>query len=317
MAGGKAANDGQASLATAALPELLVSEFEHLGLSPYEARVMVAMLKLGSATTAQLEAVAKLPRTSTYKVLNTLAMKRLAERLPGDGPAVWVPAPRDQVLDRLYEAEQDAKEQHLRSLQARRDHARALLAQAFPDVADVPPPFVHLLHGAAQMKRVYEQSANNCRTELIMFTRPPYSWSFPNPNRAVLDMLLRGVKARVLYEEAQWHDPGAEAFRTEMEIYHRAGVKARLAKSLPIKLIIFDRRVTLLNMAIPDTPDGGYPTTLHIEHEGFAEVQADAFERRWESAVPLVTPAMDGDGPSGRDSAKISKLESRGSAPAV
>ena len=274
-----------------ALPELLVSEFEHLGLSPYEARVMVAMLKLGSATTAQLEAVANLPRTSTYKVLQSLAVKRLAERLPVEGAAVWAPAPRDEVLDRLYEAEQDTQEQRLRQLQARTDHARALLAQAFPAVADVPPPFVHLLHGAAQMKRVYEQIVTEARTELAMFTRPPYAWQFPSPNRAVLDMLLRGVKARVLYQAEQWHDPGAEAFRTEMEIYHRAGVEARLAERLPIKLIVVDRRVTLVNMAIPDAPDGGYPTTLHIEHEGYAEIQADAFERRWETAVPLMPAA--------------------------
>ena len=270
----------------AGLPELLVSEFEDLGLSVYEARVMVALLKLGSATTAQLENIANLPRTSIYKVLQSLSVKRLAERLPVDGAAMWAPAPRDEVLDRLYDAEQDVHTEQLRQLRARTEHARKLLAQALPEATPVPPPFVHLLHGAAQGKRIYEQLVSEARHELIMFTRPPYTWNFPDPNRAVLDMLLRGVRARVLYQYEEWHDPEARAFRTEMEIYHRAGVDARLAERLPIKLMVVDRRTTLVNMAMME--DGGYPTTLHIEHEGYAEIQADAFEQRWAISTPVV-----------------------------
>jgi hypothetical protein len=223
-------------------------------------------------------------------VLNTLASKRLAERLPLEGSAVWAPVARDEVADRLYEAQEDAQHERLRQLRARAEHARLLLGQAFADAPSVPLPQAHFLFGAAQMKRTYEQLLTEAQEELVMFTRPPYTWTFPNPNPVVLDMLARGVRARVLYVADHWEDPAAEDFRTEMEVYHRAGVRARLADRLPIKLVVVDGRVTLLNLAEPETPEGGYPTTLLIDHPGYAEVQTAAFERYWAAAQPLSKP---------------------------
>ncbi len=56
----------------APLPEALRQEFAELGLSPYERAVLLALLRLGSATTLQLAKVADVPRTSTYQVLEDL-----------------------------------------------------------------------------------------------------------------------------------------------------------------------------------------------------------------------------------------------------
>lgn len=268
-------------------PELLRTELEELGLSPYEARVLLALLRLGSATTAQLETLADIPRTSIYKVLNSLAVKRLAERLPVEGSALWASVASDQVAERLYEAQEDAHAERLTQLRDRSRYAHQLLVESFADAPSVALPQAHFLFGAAQMKRTYEQLLAEAESELVMFTRPPYAWRFPNPNRAVLDMLSRGVSARVLYVAKQWQDPAAEAFRTEMDVYHQAGVQARLAERLPIKLVVVDRSKTLVNLADAAAPEGGYPNTLLVEHLGYAEVQAAAFEQYWQAARPL------------------------------
>jgi sugar-specific transcriptional regulator TrmB len=266
-----------------AIPEPLLRGFLDLGLSPYEARVLLALLRRGSANSVDLARLSGVPRTAVYPVLQGLGTRGLAARIPGPGPAVWASPGRDQVMERLKTAEEDRVRLH----RERADEVRKLLDRSLPEEpADVALPFVHVLPGAKQMKTTYEELLGEAEAEVVMFTRPPYTWTFPNPNQAVLDMLERGVDVRVLYEAEQWEDPSAEGFRTEMNLYHEAGVRARLADSLPIKLVIVDRRVALVNMLHPVAVDG-YPMTLHIEHPGFSAIAAVAFDQFWAMAQPL------------------------------
>lgn len=270
------------------IPESLRREFVDLGLSPYEARVLLALLKVGSASASHLARVSGVHRTSTYQALEALAAKGLAERLPGEGAVRWTSPGRDEVLDRLTDALRTAQQEHLRQHVARTERVREALAEAFPEASPaVGLPYVHLIGGSANVKRLYEQLLAEAQFELLMFTRPPYSWAVGAPNPAVLEFLAGDVTARVLYQADQWEDPASEAFRAEVEVYHQAGVEARLVDELPIKLTVVDRRATLVVMSDPSSPGDEYPTTLHVEHPCFAEVQADAFERRWATGRPL------------------------------
>ena len=269
--------------ASAAGPEAFRREFEELGLSSYEARVLLALMRLGSANTLQLARLSGVPRTSIYQVLDELSTKRVAERVPGDGPAVWASPGHEEVLSRLDEL----VEERLRAHRARTARLRDTLANAFPDKPSVALPYVHIIHGVDRTKAAYDRLLGEAETEILVVNRPPYSWVPGHVNTAVLDALERKVRARVLYRAAEWEDPDAEAFRREMEIYHRAGVEGRVVDELPVKLAVFDKKVALTAMTDPVVPQVGYPTSLLIEHPGFAAVQADAFDHRWERARPL------------------------------
>ncbi len=266
----------------AAVMDGLGREIEDLGLSPYEARVLLALLQLGSASSVQLARTSGVPRTSTYQVLDELMVKNLAERLPGTGTAVWTSPGHDAVLDRLQEAE----ERRLREHRDRAGRVRTLLAKTLPEHPSSPMPYVHVIAGTADVKRFYEQMLADVESELLMFTRPPYTWAAGSPNQAVLDMLARGVSARVLYQASHLELAGTEAFRREIEVYHEAGVEGRVTDALPIKLVVIDRKQALLAMPDPGLPGAGFPTTLCVEHPGFASVQADGFERCWEQSRP-------------------------------
>jgi len=78
--------------------EAIQREFEELGLSPYQAGVLLALMRLGSANSLQLARASAVPRTSTYQVLEELGLKGLAVRIPGDGPAVWASPGREEVF---------------------------------------------------------------------------------------------------------------------------------------------------------------------------------------------------------------------------
>lgn len=339
-----AAARGRAALAM----EALQGDLEDLGLTKSEARVMVALLRTGSANSLQLARACKVSRTNVYRTMDGLARRRLVQRLPGDGPARWASPGREQLIDRLHDDQEDrlravhterkerlaalhaeherklrelssAHEERLRDLDGRVSKTRELLAEVVKDHGPSALLQVHLIPSARQLKQSYEQLLAGVRTELLVFVRPPYSWSAGSVNPFIVDALSRGVEARVLYEATELDDPDAEGFRREIATYHEAGVHARVVQHLPIKLAVFDRKVALV--ALMDSADTPYPTFLLVEHEGFASFLGEAFDNRWDAAEPYravpvggrtdargkgrPAPSPAGTGPAGR-SAKAS-----------
>jgi hypothetical protein len=68
---------------------------------------------------------------------------------------------------------------------------------------------------------------------------------------------------------------------------HDAGAAGRVVDALPGAVAIADRSAALIAMVDPVLGDGGVPTMLLVEHPGFAALQAEGFERIWESAKPV------------------------------
>lgn len=265
------------------LPDALPRELEELGLSPYEARVLLALLRLGSGSSVQVATLAKVPRSSSYGVLDELQAKGLVERVPGEGPAVWSSPGRDEVLDRLHAIQEERLKQH----QARTERVREVLTRTLPEGPAAELPFVKVIHDRAAAARAYSNLVRSTEVELLVFNRPPYASGAVDgtPNPAVMEMLARDIPSRVLYQsteaeaaDARWHQ--------EIDAYHGAGVQGRVVDHLPLKLAISDRRIALLTLEQTTLSQIGYPTLMHVEHPGFAELQADAFEYVWSTARP-------------------------------
>lgn len=267
-------------------PETLRRTLEDLGLSPSEARVLLALLRTGSSNSSQLARLAGVPRTSTYPVLEALSAKGLVHRVPSEGPTVWATPGPDEVLERLETAWETAQAEQLREYRDRVTDARLLLAEAIPENPSVALPHVHFVPGAPQVRRAFERLLGEARRELLMFNVPPYTWDPEIVNLRVMQMLERGVETRVLYQGDQWEDPAAERFRASHQAYHRAGVEPRLVDALPVKLAVADRRIGLVGMRgqvddVDGVTDAGFPTNVLIEDPGMAELLALGFEMLW------------------------------------
>lgn len=265
----------------AKVAESLYQAFEGLGLTPYQARLVVALQQAGSANCVDLARLAGIPRTSTYQVLDELDSKGLASRLPGDGPAVWTSAGRKESLDRLVELEAE----RLDKVKARAGSVAELLDRLLPSDRSVSLPYVHVIHDPSRVGPLYLQLLSRTEHELLVFNRPPYSMPIGPVQRVIVDTVHR-ARARALYQAAQAEDADYTSWHHEMAAYHEAGVEGRVVDQLPIKLAIFDRQSTLLTLDDPVLPQVGFPITLHIDHPGYSSVQANAFENLWGSATP-------------------------------
>lgn len=264
----------------AQVAERLYSAFEGLGLTPYQARVVVALQQAGSSNCLDLAKLAGIPRTSIYQVLDELDGKGLAARVPGNGPAVWTLVGRKEALDRLVSLEAERLEQ----LKARSSQVSKMLDELLPAERSVSLPYVQVIHEPSRVGPLYQQLVGQTQEELLVFNRPPYTKRI-GPADPIIVEAARRASARVLYQAAEAEDADYEDWHYEMAKYHQAGVEGRVVDELPIKLAIFDRKNTLLSLDDPALPSVGFPITLLIEHPGYASVQANAFENMWATAT--------------------------------
>lgn len=268
-AGEDAREPRRAAPAGDAIPEDLRREFEDLGLSPYEARVLLAMLQLGPANTLELSQVSGVPRTSTYPVLKTLTAKQLAYRVPGEGPARWACGRSEEVLERLDSAEQERMREH----RSRIERVGEMLAEAFPDERPAVEPPLRLLYSSAQYDKAFERLASQVKAEALLYVKPPYAPRGDELHPLVADMASR-VETRVLYEaESEQH--GASPSIAAMHACRSAGGLARVVDELPMEMAVFDRQAALVTL------NDAAKTVAIIEDATFAEVLVEAFKYRW------------------------------------
>lgn len=254
--------------------------FEELGLYGYQARVLLALLKVGSATGVELATLAGIPRSSVYPVLNELTARRLVAQVPGKA-AVWISPGEEEVLDRLY-AEQ---EERLRDLGGKVVQAREMLARIRPAVDD-SVPYLQVIHSAQQSRRAFEECLAGTRAELLMFSRPPATSMAGEPSPVVLATLERGVAVRALYQESDLVAAQGGPWPPALDVYHEAGTDARVTSELPMKLAIFDREAVLLALSGPVVAEVGFPTSQLVRHAGFAGFLTRAFDDLWAGAQP-------------------------------
>ncbi|MCP2266964.1 TrmB family transcriptional regulator [Promicromonospora thailandica] len=170
---------------------------------------------------------------------------------------------------------------------ARLDRVRATipdLAGLFEQTADTAGPGggVHVIDDPALIGAWYTRLEHEVTAEFMAFDRPPYVLASENPVEPLV--LERGVVWRAVYAAEVLDRPGAWA-----EIRHAAaaGEQARVARSLPTKLAIADRRTALVSSDL----DPRRPAAVVVEGGPLVDLLCAAFEAVWADAVEI--PAAD------------------------
>ena len=258
---------------------------ENFRLTPREAKVLVGLVSLGSATVNQIARFVGIERTNVYAVLEALRGRRLAIQATGPERR-WTSPGRDEVIEILL-AEEDARH---RTIRAEAEHAKQILGKLTPEAPAAALPYVQLVSQESEVGRLCARLLGEAKSEILVCHKGPYGSEASTLRPAVVAAVMRGVAGRVLYERHELDATGADALRQTHSLYQEVGVEVRVVEHLPIRLTIFDRRRTLLAMNEPVLPDR-FPTNLFIDHPDFAECAALAFEQLWASAgsyrVPL------------------------------
>ncbi len=108
------------------------SVLEKVGLTQYEARAYIALVARGVGDAASLAASAGIPRTSTYKVLESLASKGYAQPTGGK-PILFRPTPPLDVAETLKGAIQQVFEELAQLHRAVAEHGEPQLVYLLSD----------------------------------------------------------------------------------------------------------------------------------------------------------------------------------------
>ncbi|MFE2141706.1 TrmB family transcriptional regulator [Streptomyces sp. NPDC059456] len=270
------------------LDDSAVNDLVDLGLSRYEARVYLTLVRRESYTAAQAARAADVPRQRVYDVLDALVRRNLVVLRPGRVASFSAVAP-ELALARLMALQRESLE--------RMDRASGALAAALTPLWTAgqthtdPLDYIEVLRDPKAITDRFASIQEQAAHELLTFCKPPFVAPAANTEgiRTVRRLRRAGGTARAVYT----HDALGDAEVLEnVRRFGEAGEESRFAPELPLKLVVADASLVLCDM--PDPMAGtGATTALFIEHPALAACLRMSFLTVWaraESVAELSRP---------------------------
>jgi sugar-specific transcriptional regulator TrmB len=253
-----------------------LERLQRLGLTSYEARAYLALLRRDSSTAAETARLAGLPRQRVYDVLSSLVEKGLASTRPGKA-VKYSATPPEQALHGLVAKHRQELDEIERETTAMIDSLTPayLAGQEHTD----PLEYIEVLRDRRAINERFGELEAGIKNEILVFTKPPYATPVFEHDEGL--QVVSSHEARSVYEFSALHDPrSAEAIRR----YIAAGEQARFVELLPLKLVIIDEQIVMFGI---EDPVGGRSilTMIVVDHPSLATLLKIAFETVWESGL--------------------------------
>ena len=253
-----------------------------LGISAEEERVYRALLAGAASTAEELSRTVGLPSRKVQRLLDAIEARALATHSP-ERPRRYIAASPELAVEAL-----------IHRGQADLERARAVIPELRKQrsaAASDHEQVVELLTSRDAERQNFERMHQLARNEVVSLVRPPLRVSrldIPCEEDQHYQTLARarGVRYRSIVDRDYLALPGAfEHVRWDI----RAGEEIRVFPSLPLKLVVADRRIAF----IPLTLEHADSPTLLVRPSALLDAFVALFESLWERSTPL---ALDGDG---------------------
>ena len=254
--------------------EKLITNF---GLSMREAKVYTILFRKRDFTASEIQQLVDIPRTKVYEVLHQLISKGMCtEKKIGHNKKYEVANPVS-VFDKL-----------LKDLAVKENIANNVLKILSPiyeqrEEKDNPLEYIEVLKDKGQIHKKWISFQNEAKQEIIAFSKGPYTAPFTKDMNKEIDALKRKVNIRSIYE---YKDVIKEELIKVISFWVSAGEEARVIKELPMKMAIFDEKITMFALNDPISLKPSI-TTMIIIHPSFAMALKYVFESIWEKAMPF------------------------------
>ena len=255
-------------------------ELIDLGLTGYEARVYLALVKRSRYTAAQVARESGVPRQRIYDVLAGLTDRGLVRALPGQVTRYTAIDPAS-AIERLMAAHRAAFSQ----LEQTTARLVEVLVPAWSRGRDETDPldYVEVLRDREMLNERIEEIETEAKQEILAMAKLPYLTGDSSSGIATIRRLTEaGGSVRCVYEG----EPRDTAMLADIRRYTAAGELARVTASVPMRMWIVDG--TRVVMSLRDPVAGSSSTTnVLIEHPALAQCLTYAFEAIWAGASPV------------------------------
>ena len=253
-----------------------VERLVRLGLTTYEARAYVTLVRRDSFTAAQIARTAGLPRQRIYDVLASLVEKGLASARPGTVVKYAALAP-DLAVERLVAGRREA-------MTALERDAGDVIGRLGPEFQagrahSDPLEYIEVLRDRGAINERFAELQASVKNEILVFTKPPYATP-PQENVGGIEVARTHV-ARSIYELDVLDDAVIAA---GIGRFIDAGEEARFVDSVPLKLVIIDEATVMFGMQDP-VAGAEDLTIMVVEHPALAQTLKLAFNRVWDRGL--------------------------------
>jgi sugar-specific transcriptional regulator TrmB len=249
-----------------------------LGLTTYEAKAYLALIRRGSSTAVEVARVAMLPRQRVYDVLASLVKKRLATTRAGN-PVTYAAQEPEVAMERLLAERRD----EVRQLELEAEAVVEELTPAYREGLSKTDPleYIEVLRDARAIRERFDEVQSSVEREILVFNKPPYATPLEENVEGL--KLVGSHTARAIYEYSLFEEEGAvETVRR----FIAAGEEARVVPELPLKLAIVDEATVLFGMEDP-VAGGSELTIVVVEHASLAHLLKVAFTAIWDSGMTI------------------------------
>lgn len=253
-----------------------VAQLTRLGLTSYEAKAYLTLIRRDSFTAAQVARQSGLPRQRIYDVLGSMVQKGLAVARPGN-VVKYAATPPDVAINQLLAVQRE-------DLSRTESAARSMVADLEPAFKagqreTDPLEYIEVLRDRRAINERFAELQKAVKKEILVFTKPPYATP-PQENVEGLKVITTH-DARSLYEFSVFDDP---AVARGVQRFVEAGEQARFVPTLPLKLVIIDETIVMFGMEDPVAGSADL-TIVTVEHQSLAKVLKTAFEAIWDTGL--------------------------------
>jgi len=248
-------------------------------MSERQAKVYLALLRNGRATSAELQKASGVPQTKIYEIIRQLVSQGFCNvRKMGHRRTFEALDPQTALVPKI---------QHLESRVEDVTQLKEDLASLYKVSKSITEPieYIEMLNGSENIHNRYCQLVSESRMEILGFGRGPYAWSSPEAllqqERELESVLKRGGTSRWVFELRL---PDHQLIYEYMERLQKKGVFYRVAESLPLKMMIFDQQALLLADEGPAALREGLSMSI-IKHSTIVNAFIAYFEYIWDMSM--------------------------------
>ena len=255
-----------------------------------EAKLYVAMMEKPEWKSGELYRLTGVPRVQTHQTLELMVSRQYCSKRSEGRFNYYRAIPPEQLnemLVRRWEEEMTFKKELAGT-------ALVTLGDVFKEATkgDRSLDFIEIVQSPHRIHQRFMDLLSNTKEEQFGFNKSPYSFeSQPSPTKkrdeqthANEENLSRGVKSRsiIMYEPEVW-----EFLRRDIEKGNAENLEEmRIVEHLPLKMYVFDRKVTMFGVNSVPNIDKNVMSQIIIHDVPFASMCADIFEMYWKQGLP-------------------------------
>jgi sugar-specific transcriptional regulator TrmB len=219
----------------------LLQSLIDIGLSEREAKTYLALLSKGSATASELQKISGIPRSKIYEVIDGLLRNGYCtEKRSGRNRTYEIIDPDVTLKDSYVKLHQRLEESY-----KFRDQLFDIYEES--ENGKEPLEYFESIHGNDSIHHRYCQLVHNTQSELLGFGRRPYacdtSEKSKEQDKESIGVIERGGIVRWVFEIEL---PEDEWVLKDLKNLKKEGQEIRIARKLPLKMMIFDREKILM-----------------------------------------------------------------------